>query len=226
MATSGTAIANLELIDIIEEAGERCGVEIRAGHQVRTARRSLNLLLMEWANRGINLWTIERVTEPLIPGQAVYPMALDTVDIFEGVIRTGTGVNENDLVLNRISGAVYMTIPNKSAQGRPYQYWVDRQKQQTLILWPVPDASIPYLLVYWRLRRLQDAGTGLNTQDIPFRFLPALIAGLAYNMAMKFPEALPRAQALKAQYDEAWQLASDEDREKAPVRFVPRMIPI
>ena len=153
-------------------------------------------------------------------------MALDTVDVFEAVIRTGTGINETDLVLNRISGSVYMTIPNKTAQGRPYQLWVDRQIQQKIVLWPVPDASIPYTMVYWRLRRLQDAGTGLNTEDVPFRFMPALIAGLAYQMAMKFPEALPRIQMLKEQYDEAWSFASDEDREKAPVRFVPRMMPI
>jgi len=226
MATSGTAIANFELIDIIEEAGERCGVEIRAGHQVRTARRSLNLLLMEWANRGLNLWTLEKVEELLVAGTAEYLMALDTVDVFEAVIRTGTGINETDLVLNRISGSVYMTIPNKTAQGRPYQLWVDRQIQQKIVLWPVPDASIPYTMVYWRLRRLQDAGTGLNTEDVPFRFVPALIAGLAYQMAMKFPEALPRIQMLKEQYDEAWGFASDEDREKAPVRFVPRMMPI
>jgi hypothetical protein len=226
MATSGTSIANFELIDIIEEAGERCGVEIRAGYQVRTARRSLNLLLMEWANRGINLWTVEEVQVPLIPGTDVYLMAPDTVDVFEAVIRTGLGSSQTDLVLNRVSGAVYMTVPNKTAQGRPYQIWVDRQITQRIVLWPVPDASIPYTMVYWRLRRLQDAGTGLNTEDVPFRFLPALIAGLAYNMALKFPEGLPRAQALKQQYDEAWALASDEDREKAPVRFVPRMIPI
>jgi len=226
MATSGTAIANFELIDIIEEAGERCGVEIRAGHQVRTARRSLNLLLMEWANRGLNLWTVEKVEVLLTPGTEIYAMAADTVDVFEAVIRTGTGSSQTDLVLNRISGAVYMTIPNKTAQGRPYQLWVDRQITQNIVLWPVPDASIPYTMVYWRLRRLQDAGTGLNTEDVPFRFMPALIAGLAYNMALKFPEGLPRVSSLKAQYDEAWALASDEDREKAPVRFVPRMMPI
>lgn len=226
MATSGTAIANFELIDIIEEAGERCGVEIRAGHQVRTARRSLNLLLMEWANRGLNLWTVEKVEVLLVPGTETYLMDLDTVDVFEAVIRTGTGTSQTDLVLNRISGAIYMTIPNKTAQGRPYQLWVDRQIRQQIVLWPVPDASIPYTMVYWRLRRLQDAGTGLNTEDVPFRFVPALIAGLAYQMALKFPEGLPRVQMLKEQYDEAWGLASDEDREKAPVRFVPRMMPI
>ena len=227
MATTGTADFNLELLDVIEEAGERCGVEIRAGHQVRTARRSLNLLLTEWGNRGLNLWTLEKQELPLIPGQDTYPLLPDTVDIFEAVIRTGTGQSQNDIILNRISSAVYTTIPNKNANGRPYQMWVDRQAEAPrVVLWPVPDASMFYTLVYWRLRRLQNAGTGLNTQDIPFRFLPVLIAGLAYHMALKFPEGVARLSVLKAQYDEAWEFAAGEDREKAPVRFVPRMFPI
>lgn len=227
MATTGTADFDLELLDVIEEAGERCGVEIRAGHQVRTARRSLNLLLTEWGNRGLNLWTLEKQEIVLVPGTDTYPLLPDTVDILEAVIRTGTGQNQNDIVLNRISASVYTTIPNKTADGRPYQMWVDRQAEAPrVVLWPVPDASMPYTLVYWRLRRLQNAGTGLNTQDIPFRFLPALIAGLAYHMAMKFPEGVPRLQMLKAQYDEAWEFAAGEDREKAPVRFVPRMVPL
>ena len=226
MATSGTAAFNLELIDIIEEAGERCGIEIRAGHQVRTARRSLNLLLAEWANRGLNLWTLDQLAIPLIAGQGTYPLPLDTVDTFEAVIRTGTGVNQTDLILNRISAAVYATIPNKLARGRPYQMWVNRQVTPEIVLWPVPDSATLYTMSCGRLRRLQDAGTGLTTQDIPFRFLQALIAGLAYHMAIKIPEALPRLSMLKAQYDEAWMLASDEDREKAPVRFVPRMFSV
>jgi hypothetical protein len=224
MATSGTTGFNLELADIIEEAGERCGVEIRAGNQVRTARRSLNLLLAEWANRGINLWTLEKNELLLLPGIDKYVLPADTIDLLEAVIRTGTGINQTDLVLNRISASVYATIPNKNATGRPYQMWINRQPAAPeVMLWPVPDNSVPYILVHWRLRRMQDAGTGLNTQDIPFRFLPALIAGLAYHMAMKFPEGLPRLATLKQQYDEAWMLASDEDREKAPVRFVPRI---
>ena len=226
MGTSGSAVANFELIDIIEEAGERCGVEIRAGSQVRSARRSLNLLLMEWANRGLNLWTLEQFEAVLPPGIDTFVMPEDTVDVLETVIRTGTGSSQTDLVLNRISASVYTTLPNKTATGRPYQLWVNRQPAPKLVFWPVPDASVPYTLVTWRLRRLQDAGNGLNTQDVPFRFLPALIAGLAYHMGMKVPEALPRLAGLKMQYDEAWQLASDEDREKAPVRFVPRIAPI
>jgi hypothetical protein len=222
MATSGTTGFNLELIDWIEEAGERCGVEIRAGHQVRSARRSLNLVLAEMANRGLNLWTLEELVIPLVAGQRVYPLPADTVDTFEAVIRTGTGTSQTDLMLNRISAAVYATIPNKLTAGRPYQMWVNRQIIPELVLWPVPDTT-PYTLVCGRLRRLQDAGDGLTTQDIPFRFLNAVIAGLAYHMSLKFPEALPRVTVLKQQYDEAWQLAADEDREKAPVRFVPRI---
>lgn len=223
MATSGAADFNLELLDIIEEAGERCGVEIRAGHQVRTARRSLNLLLIEWANRGLNLWTLEKHEITLIPGQDTYQLPADTVDLLETVLRTGTGSSQTDITLNRISASVYTTIPNKTSTSRPYQLWVDRQITPRVVLWPVPDNSTPYTLVTWRLRRLQNAGQGLNTQDIPFRFLPALIAGLAYHMSLKFPEGLPRMTALKVQYDDAWGLASDEDREKAPVRFVPRI---
>jgi hypothetical protein len=222
MATSGTAAANFELIDLIEEAGERCGVEIRAGHQVRTARRSLNLLLMEWANRGLNLWTLEELAIPMVAGQRIYVLPPDTVDVFEAVIRTGAGTSQTDLILNRISAAVYATIPNKLTQGRPYQMWVNRQIIPELVLWPVPNTT-PYVLVCGRMRRLQDAGTGLTTQDIPFRFMQALIAGLAYHMAMKFPEGLPRVSMLKQQYDEAWMLASDEDRDKSPVRLVPRI---
>ena len=225
MAASGTAAVNFDLMDVIEEAGERCGIEIRAGHQVRTARRSLNLLLMEWANRGLNLWTLDQLVVPLVPGQGNYPLPADTVDAFEAVVRTGTGTQQNDLVLNRISAAVYATIPNKLAEGRPYQMWVNRQVVPEIVLWPVPNTT-PYTMVVGRLRRLQDAGTGLNTQDIPFRFLPPLIAGLAYHMAIKIPEARPLLPLLKSQYDEAWGLASDEDREKAPVRFVPRMFSI
>jgi hypothetical protein len=228
VASSGSTDFTLELIDAIEEAGERCGVEIRAGHQVRTARRSLNLLLMEWANRGINLWTLEKVELLLVAGIDKYVLPADTIDIFEAVIRTGVGpASQTDLILNRISAAVYATIPNKLSPGRPYQMWIDRQPlAPVVVLWPVPSGTPVYTMVYWRLRRMQDAGTGLNTQDIPFRFLPALIAGLAYQMAMKFPEGFSRLEALKAQYDEAWTLAADEDREKAPTRLVPRIAPV
>jgi hypothetical protein len=223
MATSGTAVFDLDLTEVIDEAAERCGYEIRSGYDLRTARRSLSLLLVDWANRGLNLWTLEQGTIPLVAGTATYSLPVDTVDLLETVIRTGSGVSQVDIALSRISVSTYATIPNKTSQGKPIQMWVERLATPRLTLWPVPDASVPYSLVYWRMRRLQDAGTGVNTQDVPFRFLPALVAGLAYHLSMKLPGGLDRMPMLKQQYDEAWTLAEQEDREKAPVRFVPRM---
>lgn len=226
MATSGVAAFNLDLSDIIEEAFERAGAELRSGYDMRTARRSLNLLLADWANRGVNMWTFEQGTINLVAGTATYALPADTVDLLEHVIRTGAGnaSTQADLTITRISVSTYATLPNKLTQARPIQIWVQRLETPQVTVWPVPDASQPYQLVYWRLRRLQDAGDGVNTQDIPFRFLPCLVAGLAYYLAMKIPNAIQRVEVLKAQYDEAWLLASDEDREKAAVRFVPRQM--
>ena len=226
MATSGVAAFNLDLSDIIEEAFERAGAELRSGYDMRTARRSLNLLLADWANRGVNMWTFEQGTINLVAGTATYALPTDTVDLLEHVIRTGAGnpSTQADLTITRISVSTYATLPNKLTQARPIQIWVQRLESPQVTVWPVPDASQPYQLVYWRLRRLQDAGDGVNTQDIPFRFLPCLVAGLAYYLAMKIPNAIQRVEVLKAQYDEAWLLASDEDREKAAVRFVPRQM--
>lgn len=229
--TSGTTDFNLDLNFILEEAYERCGAELRTGYDIRTARRSLNLLTIEWANRGINLWTIEEGTIPLVQGEAQYGMPVDTIDILDHVVRTGTGMGQTDINISRISVDTYSTIPNKNAQGRPIQLWFNRLGGQTtptgtqyptINVWPTPDQSNFYTLVIWRLRRMQDAGNGVNTQDIPFRFLPAMVAGLAYHLSLKIPEALPRVPLLKQMYDEAWQLASDEDREKAPLRIAPR----
>ena len=233
MTTSGTAAFNLDLNDIIEEAYERCGVELRTGYELRTARRSLNLLFADWANRGINLWTIEQGSIPLVQGQIAYDLPVDTVDLLEHVIRTGAGneATQADLTISRISVSTYATIPNKLQQGRPIQVWVNRQSGTTepsgvnypqINVWPAPDGGQTYTFVYWRMRRIQDAGNGTSTQDIPFRFLPCLVAGLAYYLALKIPEALQRLQPLKAMYDEAWDLAAGEDREKAPDRLVPR----
>jgi hypothetical protein len=226
MATSGVAAFNLDLSDIIEEAFERAGAELRSGYDMRTARRSLNLLFADWANRGINMWTFEQGTINLVPGTATYALPTDTVDLLEHVIRTGAGnaSTQADLTITRISVSTYATLPNKLTQARPIQIWIQRLEAPQVTVWPVPDASQPYQLVYWRLRRLQDAGDGVNTQDVPFRFLPCLVAGLAYYLALKIPNAIQRIDVLKAQYDEAWQLASDEDREKAAVRFVPRQM--
>lgn len=232
MTTSGTTGFNLDLNDICEEAFERCGVELRTGYDFRTARRSLNLLTIEWASRGINLWTIEEGSIVMVPGQIVYTLPVDTIDLLEHVIRTGTGQNQTDINITRISVSTYSTIPNKNATGRPIQVWVDRQSgatepvtginYPTINVWPAPDDSIQYTFVYWRLKRIQDAGGGVSTQAIPFRFLPCLVAGLAYYLSMKIPEALPRMQMLKMEYEQQWIIASDEDREKAAIRLAPR----
>ena len=301
MATSGIATFNLDLTEIVEEAFERAGSELRSGYDLKTARRSLNLLFADWANRGVNMWTFDQGTINLVPGQNTYPLPTDTVDLLEHVIRTGAGSasTQSDLTITRISVSTYATIPNKLQQARPIQVWIQRLDGQTsavkttisatitstattivvtsaaslpatgfiligsetigygyisgntlsncvrgqnnttaaahtagdgvyvqnlpaVTVWPTPDNSQTYQFVYWRLRRIDDAGGGVNTMDVPFRFLPCMVAGLAYYLALKVPNGGQRLDILKAQYDEAWQLASDEDREKASVRFVPR----
>jgi len=234
MTTTGTASFNLDLNDLVEEAFERCGSEVRTGYDFRTARRSLNLLTIEWANRGINLWTIEQGQIALTTGVGTYDLPIDTIDLLDHVIRTQSGTQQQtDININRISEPTYSTIPNKLAQGRPIQVWVNRQSGATepggisypqINVWPTPNApDNQYLFVYWRLRRIQDAGDGVNTQDIPFRFLNAMVAGLAYYLSMKIPGVDPnRSLALKADYEQQYQFAADEDREKASIRFVPR----
>lgn len=299
--TSGASSFNLDLTEVVEEAFERCGGEMRSGYDLRTARRSLNLLFADWSNRGLNMWTFEQGTITLIPGLATYALPSGTVDLMEHVIRTGsnTASTQADLTITRISVSTYATIPNKLQQARPIQVWIQRLSGEvnptsaTLVstinatdttitlntvvglagsgfirldaediyytyvtgnvlggvfrgqnnttaashtastavyvpqlpavtVWPTPDNSTTYQFVYWRLRRAQDAGGGVNVMDIPFRFLNAMVAGLAYYLALKVPNATQRLDTLKAQYDEAWDLASSEDREKAAVRFVPR----
>ena len=223
MATSGTAAFNLDLNQLVEEAFERCGQELRTGYDLRTARRSLNLLTIEWANRGINLWTIEEGSINLTNGTATYNLPADTIDLLDHVVRTGSGQNQQDITISRISADTYISIPNKNATGRPIQVWINRQATQpTINVWPTPDSSSTYVFKYWRLRRIQDAGTGVATQDIPFRFLPCLVAGLAFYLSMKLPNAGDRTQFLKQEYEEQWMLASTEDREKADYRLVPR----
>ena len=311
MTTSGTASFNLDLNDIVEEAFERCGAELRTGYDLRTARRSLNLLTIEWANRGINLWTIEQGQIPINinAGQISYPLPVDTIDLLDHVIRTGTGQNQVDINISRISESTYSTIPTKNAYGRPIQVWINRQSGNTnaaastavtavvqptdttitvastanlaaqgyinidgetilyqnvgssnssnanqllncyrgingtpitthavntpvyqtflpnVNIWPTGTPGQQYMFVYWRLRRMQDAGTGINTGDIPFRFVPAVVAGLAYYLSIKFPEIdQNRVLGLKADYEQQFQFAADEDREKASVRFVPRQL--
>jgi hypothetical protein len=304
MTTSSTTAFNLDLNDLIEEAFERCGLELRTGYDFRTARRSLNLLTVEWANRGINLWTVEQGQITMNTGQATYALPNDTIDLLDQTIRQGNGTtNQIDINISRISEPTYMTIPNKLTQGRPIQVWINRQSGQTNTLpsttlngaisatdvtitltstvglatsgfikvdnetivysnisgnqllncsrgqanttaashltgasvytqnlpsinvWPTPNAGGGYVFVYYRLRRMQDAGTGVTEQDIPFRFVPCMVAGLAYYISMKKPEVAPeRIAMLKADYEQQFQLASEEDREKAPIRFVPRTI--
>jgi hypothetical protein len=304
MATTGTSTFNLDVNDLIEEAFERCGLELRTGYDFRTARRSLNLLTMEWANRGINLWTVEQGVIPMVQGQAMYPYPADTIDFMDLTIRNNNGTsNQIDINISRIAEPTYMSIPNKLAQGRPIQVYVNRQSGQEnlsdkvlaanittttttiqlsslagitssgfikingetisypnvdtdsnqllncaraqngttatahtagspitiqnlpcLNVWPTPNApGNQYLLVYYRLRRIQDAGSGVFMQDIPFRFVPCMVSGLAYQLSTKLPNVDPgRIMMLKTEYEQQFQLAADEDRDKAPIRFVPR----
>jgi hypothetical protein len=224
MATSGVSNFNLDLTEIVEEAFERVGGEMRTGYDLRTARRSMNLMFADWANRGLNMFTYEQGSIPLVAGQATYNLPEDTVDLLEHVIRTGAGsaATQADLTITRISVSTYATIPNKLQQARPIQVWIERLNTPRITVWPTPDNTQPYTFVYWRLRRIQNAGDGVNTMDMPFRFLPCMVAGLAYYLALKVPGGTERLGVLKQQYDEAWDLASSEDREKAAVRFVPR----
>ena len=229
MATSGTAAFNMDLTELVEEAFERAGSEMRTGYDLRTARRSLNLMFTDWSNRGINLWTVEQGSQVLTAGTGTYTLPADTVDLLEHVIRTdaGSSANQADLSVSRVSVSTYASIPNKLTTGRPVQIYIDRQTSAPSInLWPTPDTAQTYTLVYWRLRRIQDAGNGVNTMDIPFRFLNCLTAGLAYYLALKLPNGLERISLLKQQYDEAWELAATEDREKATFQLVPRYMTI
>lgn len=230
MATSGTTAFTMDFTEVAEEAWERAGREMRSGYDLRTARRSMNLMTIEWQNRGINMWTIEEGTLNLVSGTATYSLPADTIDLLEHVIRTGNGnvTTQADLSISRISVSTYSTIPNKLSQGRPIQMYIDRGRDNpSVTVWPVPDqgtAESPYYVMkYWRMRRIEDAGSGVQTPDMNFRFFPCLVAGLAYYIAMKDPELAVRLPMLKAEYEEQFRLAAEEDREKAPIRFVPRM---
>jgi hypothetical protein len=301
MTTTGSTLFNMDFTEIAEEAWERAGREMRSGYDLRTARRSMNLMTIEWQSKGINMWTMEQGIINLTPGLATYALPTDTIDLLEHVIRTGsnTSSTQADLTISRISVSTYATIPNKLSQARPIQVWIQRLSGETnptnavldgaisstdttitlstvvglagsgfirlgtediyytyvsgnvlggvfrgqnnttaaaqadgtavfvpqlpaVTVWPTPDNSTPYQFVYWRLRRVQDAGAGIETADMNFRFLPCLVAGLAYHIAVKVPELMPRIQMLKQMYDETFEIAAGEDREKAPVRFVPR----
>ena len=226
MATSGTTGFDMDFTEIAEEAWERAGREMRSGYDLRTARRSMNLLTIEWQNRGLNLWTIDEGTVTLVKGTSQYDLPADTIDLLEQVIRTDSGdqYTQSDLTISRISVSTYASIPNKLTQGRPIQVYIERLVANPKInVWPVPDKDNEYIFKYYRMRRIQDAGSGIETADVSFRFLPCLVAGLAYYIAMKDPELAPRIPLLKDVYEEQFQLAAEEDRVKAPARFVPRI---
>jgi hypothetical protein len=304
--TSGQSGFNLDLTEVVEEAFERAGSEMRTGYDLRTARRSLNLLFADWANRGVNMWTFEQGTITLTQGLNTYAIPTDTVDLLDHVIRTNANIlsNQADLTITRISVSTYATIPNKLNQARPIQVWYQRldgqvaptastfvsqdltaatitlnsvvglpalgyvdivatggtetvfynyisgntlsnvfraqngTTQQTptagnpirinntprVTVWPTPDGSQTYQFVYWRMRRVQDAGGGVNVMDVPFRFYPCMVAGLSYYIALKIPGGIDRLGVLKQQYDEAWMSAADEDQERASLRLVPRQM--
>ena len=226
MATSGTTAFNLDFTEIAEEAWERAGREMRSGYDLRTARRSMNLLTIEWQNRGINMWTIDEGTINLVKGQTTpYDLPADTIDLLEHQIRTGSGnaATQTDLSISRISVSTYASIPNKLTQGRPIQLYIERLRDNPKVnVWPLPDTN-DYVLYYWRMRRIQDAGSGVETADMNFRFFPCLVAGLAYYIAMKLPEMTERVPLLKSVYDEQFALAAGEDREKTSARFTPRI---
>jgi len=224
MATSGTTAFNMDFTEIAEEAWERAGREMRSGYDLRTARRSMNLMTIEWQNRGINLWTIDEGTVSLTKDTATYNLPADTIDLLEQVVRTGSGTSQQDLTVSRISVSTFATIPNKTDTGRPIQVFIERLRDQPRItVWPVPNSN-DYTFVYWRLRRIEDAGSGTQTADMNFRFLPCLVAGLAYHIAMKVPDLAPRVDMLKAEYEAQFVLAAGEDREKTPFRFVPNVM--
>jgi hypothetical protein len=227
MTTSGTTSWNPDILECVEEAYERAGLELRSGYDLKTARRSLNFILTEWSNKGLNLWSVASGTITLVPGQKTYTSAdglpANAVDYIEHVCRTTNAGIPTDISLNRISVSTYANIPTKDQSGRPYQIYVDRATAAPKItLWPVPDSSNTYTLAYWYLKREDDATNPVSqTIEIPFRFYNALVAGLSYHIALKKPEASDRISMLKDLYDEAFQLAADEDRDRSSVRFVP-----
>ena len=216
MATSGSRDFNLDVGEIIEEAYERCGLVVRTGYDAKTARRSLNLMFADWANRGINLWTVKEGTVTLTQGQATETLATSVVDVLEVVLRRGG----TDYEIERISRGEYVTLPNKTTQGRPSQYWLNKQIAPIINLWATPENSTDQLIYYY-LQRIEDADALVNTTDMPFRFYPCMVAGLAYYIAMKrTPE---RIQLLKAVYEEEFQRAADEDEDRVPLKLQPSM---
>ena len=219
MATSGTTDFNLSIDDLVEEAFERCGMRATSGYQLNSARRSLNLLFLDWANRGLNLWTIEQATYTLTQGVKEITLPTDTVNVLEAIIRQNSQGINSDVYIERISREDYLNVPNKTSEARPAQFYVQRANPTKVFFYPAADQT--YTFVYYRIRRIQDAGGYTNTADINFRFLPCLASGLAYQLSLKF--APDRTAALKAIYEEDFNRAAMEDRDTASVQFVPDM---
>ena len=217
MSTSGTTTFDLDIDELIEEAFERCGMRMMAGYQLKSARRSLNLIFLDWANRGLNLWTIEQATYAVTAGTANFTIAEDTVNILSAVIRETSGTTNTDISIERISREEYLNVPNKTVQARPSQYYVERTNTPKVYLYPAADKA--YTFLYYRIRRIQDAGIYTNETDVNFRFLPCIVSGLAYQLSLKF--APERTTALKQFYEEDFARAAAEDRDTASVSFVP-----
>jgi len=218
MTVSGSKDFELDVAEYIEEAFERCGLEPKTGYDLKSARRSLNLMLADWANRGLNRWTIEQSTVSLVQGTASYSLGADTIDILSAVIRTNAGAsNQQDIIISRVSRQEFLNIPSKLTQARPTEFYVDRTINPTVEVWPTPDQA--YTLVYDRLVRMDDADTAQNTLEMPFRFYPCLAAGLAYYISLK--RAPDRTQMLKAIYEEEFERAASEDRDRANLKLTP-----
>jgi len=224
MATSGTHNFTLDIADILEEAYERVGIELRTGYDYHTARRSLDLLLLEWQNKGLNLWTLKNDSQAMTTGQSAYTLSIEKLDIVEAVLRENEGnvTTQTDLHMKRISMSNYARQTNKLLRGRPIQYWISRAPEGiTVNVWPVPENDT-YTFNYYYLERIEDTGKpASNTIDVPARYLPVLVAGLAYYIALKTPAAASNVPNIKTVYDEQWDLASDAAREKASLFLKP-----
>lgn len=220
---SGTTTFFPDILDMCQEACERAGVDFTSGNALRSARMSLDLMSQEWANEGLNLWTVDCQTINLAPGVPMYPLPVDTIDVIHPFIRVMNGAAQNDLNLARVDVSGYASISDKAREGRPSMVYIDRQAQPTVTVWPVPAKQSAYQLVYYRMRRMQDSGSPTNSMDIPSRFAPAMIAGLAYRMAQKSRDVavMQRIPMLKADYDEAFNKARYEDRTRAPFILAP-----
>lgn len=215
MTVSGSKNFELDVAEYIEEAFERCGLEVRTGYDLKTAKRSLNLMLAEWANRGLNQWTIKQRTQTLTQADGEYDLGTDVIDVLSLVVRR----DNTDYALTRVSRDTFLSIPNKTTQGRPSQFFLDRQITPNLKIWPIPENSTD-VIYYDALTRMDDADAQVNTLDMPFRFYPCLAAGLAYYIALK--RAPNRLQLLKAVYEEEFERAMTEDRDRASFNVVPQ----